>query len=183
MSEENKNLDEIFAFCQEVQQQMSSILLCLDPRTSPMIENCICFNRKTNNEVEIGTGLHGEPGIKRLKLTKLSDICSSLIEEITNKSQVLELNETSSIVLLVNNLGTITKTEELVFLRALVQQLHNLQAKIARVYSGRYYTSLNLNGLSVTILRILNPDIIQYLDAPCEATGKFYAIQGDSQLL
>lgn len=174
MAEANKKVQEIFEFCQEVQQQMFSILLCLDPHTSPTIEHCICVKHKTSNEIEIGTGLHGEPGIKKVKLNKLSDICTALIEEITTESQVLELNETSEpIVLLVNNLGTITKTEELLFLRELVKQLHGRQVKITRVYCGRYYTSLSMAGLSVTILRVLNSQIIEYLDAPCEATGKF----------
>lgn len=174
MSEEDKTVDEIFALCQETQDQMFSILLCVDPRTSSTIENCICVKHRTNNnEIEIGTGLHGEPGIKRLKLTKLSDMCNSLLEEITSGSRLLELNETSPpVVLLINNLGTITKTEELLFLREFVKQLHSRQVKIARVYCGRYYTSLNMAGLSVTILRVVNEAIIKYLDAPCEATGK-----------
>lgn len=173
MSEENKNLDEIFALCQQVLQQMSSITLCLNPCISPPTQSCACVKYK-NNEIEIGTGLHGEPGFKKTRLTKLSDICRSLIQEMTSGSEAFVLDETSPpVVLLINNLGTLSKTEELLFLREFVSQLHSSQVKISRMYCGRYYTSLNMAGLSVTILKVDSVEIIQYLDAPCETSGKF----------
>lgn len=62
-----------------------------------------------NNEIEMGNGIHGEAGFRRTKYTNLHDILKELIQKIITS---VGIQENDSIILLVNNLGGLTKLEE-----------------------------------------------------------------------
>lgn len=173
MAEEEKLIDEIYSYCECVLKKMATVLVCLRPCLSPTIATCICMRNKSDNEFEIGSGLHGEPGIKRARLTTLKDVCKSLIEELTNPDSAhsLKFEENEPVIVMINNLGTLTKLEESLFVGEFVTQLLELKVVIKRLYCGTYYTSLDTSGLSVTIVKKSDAELEQYLDAPCQVSG------------
>ena len=74
-----------------------------------------------------------------------------------------------NVVLLVNNLGSTTPLEMNEAARVAAQHVHTqLHAKLERLYCGRYMTSLDMHGLSVTLMR-LDDRMLQLLDAPTQA--------------
>lgn len=174
LAEEEKSLDEIYKFCEKVHKQMSSVLLCLRSCTSPTAKTCICEQTKAENDYEIGTGLHGERGVKRARLTTLKDICKDLIDELTNTNspQHFVPRPDQPVVVVVNNLGTLSKLEESLFIREFVSQLLEKEVVLNRLCCGTFYSSLDMAAISVTILQDSNDEIERLLDVPCQAAGE-----------
>lgn len=174
MAEEEKPLEEIHKFCEKVHKQMSSVLLCLRSCTSPAVKTCLCEQAKAENEYEIGTGLHGERGVKRARLTTLKDTCKDLIDELTNASSPKPFipRPDQPVVVVVNNLGTISKLEESLFIREFVSQLLEKEVVLNRLCCGTFYSSLDMAAVSVTVLQDSNDEIERLLDVPCQAAGE-----------
>lgn len=168
MAEEGKSLNEIFSYCHYIESKIASISLCVKSPNISTQEKCACF--KGENELELGTGVHGELGDRRLKMTKLSEICKLLLTEI-NESERVCLKPEISVIVVVNNLGTYPKVEEMLFLREVVSQLQEMEIKICRAVCGTFFTCLDMSGLILTIVEVVDCGILQYLDATCETSG------------
>lgn len=168
MADSDKTAADIFNFCQAVEKRMASVLLCLKCCKTPPKEMCSCVDQEF--ELEIGSGIHGERGIKRMSMLKLSEICNLVLSEL-RESERVDFKSEVPIVLMVNNLGTLPKIEEMLFYREIVKQLHEMDVKISRAYCGRFFTSLDMSGVSVTVLEATKEELVKYLDAPCETSG------------
>lgn len=168
MAEAGRNLLEIFTYCQYVESHTASVLLCVKCCSTPVREMCNCI--KGEEEVEIGTGVYGEPGDKRLKAAKLTQICKFMLTEIADSERV-SLKPEARVVVVVNNTGTLPKIEEMLFLKEVVSQLQEMEVKICRAVSGRFFTCLDMSGIILTIVEVFDDDMINYLDANCETSG------------
>lgn len=173
MAEAGKSLTEIHEFCTKILLNMASISLCSKSCTSPRVPSCICTKLAANREVQIGAGFHGEPGMKKMRPSNLDELCAFLLEEMTNQTILnpLELDPDIPVLLLVNNLGTASKMEETVFVEKFSRLLLQKNIKISRVLAGRYLTILDTDGFSITILKISDPVVFAYLDAPSTAVA------------
>lgn len=103
-----------------------------------------------DDEVEIGIGIHGEPGIKRKEITCADDIAKELTQKILEDIDY----SSSEVAVMVNGLGS-TPEMELFIVNAKVNQI--LQEKGIRVYKtfvGEYMTSLEMAGCSVSLLKL-----------------------------
>jgi len=115
-----------------------------------------------DGEMEIGIGIHGEPGSHRGPLETADDVTDRLIDILVGD---LELVGAEVVVLLVNGLGA-TPLEELYLLyRRAEHRLQHLDVHIHRAYVGEYATSLEMAGASITIMK-LDAELTALIDAP-----------------
>jgi dihydroxyacetone kinase/dihydroxyacetone kinase-like protein len=120
--------------------------------------------------MEIGMGIHGEPGVRRAPLETANDIADELVAHI---SVDMDLAPADSVDVLVNGLGA-TPLEELYILYGrTAKSLSARGVKIRRAWVGEYATSLEMAGASLSILRT-DSEIARLLDAP--AHSPFLAI-------
>lgn len=118
-----------------------------------------------DGEMEIGIGIHGEPGIHRGALTTADEIADSIFDAV---SADLDLASGDRVAVLVNGLGA-TPLEELYLLyRRVHQRLEGLSVKIERRYIGEYATSLEMAGASISLLK-LDDEMLDLLDAPARS--------------
>ncbi|KAG9235232.1 Dak1 domain-containing protein [Amylocarpus encephaloides] len=130
-------------------------------------------------EIEIGMGIHNEPGSGRATLD-LPQLVETMLQQMLDSSDkdraFLNVNS-NEIVLLINNLGGVSVLELGGITAEAVDQLEKTyNIKPARVLAGTYMTSLNGLGFSISILNVVNtniggPSMLQLLDDPCEAAG------------
>jgi phosphoenolpyruvate---glycerone phosphotransferase subunit DhaK len=114
------------------------------------------------DEMEIGIGIHGEPGRRRVKLAPASDIAEMLAQPVIED---LELRAGESVLAFVNGMGGTPLIELYVMANELAKILHGKNIKIGRSLIGNYITSLEMAGCSITLLR-LDDEMIRYWDAP-----------------
>lgn len=116
-------------------------------------------------EMEIGIGIHGEPGVHRGRLETADEIATRLVEPIVTD---LDLRRGDRIAVLVNGLGA-TPLEELYVLYRRVHALAaDLGLRIEKNYVGEYATSLEMSGASVSLLK-LNDERLELLNAPARS--------------
>jgi triose/dihydroxyacetone kinase / FAD-AMP lyase (cyclizing) len=130
-------------------------------------------------EVEIGMGIHNEPGSGRA-VVNLPELVSRMLKQLLDWKDedraFLRVNS-NEVVLLINNLGGVSVLEMGGITAEVVGQLEkDYNIKPVRIYSGTFMTSLNGLGFSISILNAVNtnlggPSMIQLLDAPSEAAG------------
>ncbi|XP_077597852.1 triokinase/FMN cyclase [Stigmatopora nigra] len=120
----------------------------------------------TDSECTPFAGIHGEPGVKRSKVTSADEVVSTMIDHMTSSESHsrLDLNKGDEVVVCVNNLGALSRLEMAVVTRAAIICLENQGIMVARVMSGSFMTSLEMAGMSLTLMKT-NPNILQLLDA------------------
>src|SRR6266487_4016029 len=114
------------------------------------------------DEMEIGIGIHGEPGRRRVKLAPADDITEMLTAPIVED---LGLKAGDQVLAMVNGMGGTPLIELYIVFNALHRILHGKQVTIARNLVGNYITSLEMAGCSITLVR-LDDELTKYCDAP-----------------
>ncbi len=114
-------------------------------------------------DMEIGMGLHGEPGIRRQKLAAADEVTDELMDKLVDE---LSLSEGGRVAVLVNGLGSTTQIELYLIFRRVKQRLDALNVAIHASWVGEYATSLEMAGASITLLK-LDPTLQALLDHPC----------------
>ena len=114
------------------------------------------------DEMEIGVGIHGEPGRRRVKLAEAGDIAKALVEAITSD---LSPKPSDRALLLVNGFGGTPLMELYLMYDAAANICKSKGLKIARSLVGNYTTSLEMAGCSIT-LTLLDDEMIKLWDAP-----------------
>ena len=104
-----------------------------------------------DDEMEIGMGIHGEPGIRRGKLKTANEITEELSEKLLSD---IDLNKGDKVSILINSLGA-TPHEELFIVADKFNNILNDNGIInSKSYVGRYATSMEIAGMSITILKL-----------------------------
>jgi len=114
------------------------------------------------DEMEIGIGIHGEPGRRRVKLAPASEITEMLATPIIED---LGLKSGERVLAFVNGMGGTPLIELYVVYDALNRILGGKNITIARSLVGNYITSLEMAGCSITLVR-LDDELTRYWDAP-----------------
>jgi dihydroxyacetone kinase-like protein len=117
-----------------------------------------------DDEMEMGIGIHGEPGTQKTKLKKVDKIVDSLLNDILAD---LKLKANDRIALMVNGMGGTPLMELYIANRRANKFLNNKGINIYKNYVGEFMTSLEMEGLSISILK-LDEDLIELLTAESE---------------
>ncbi|KAL7271832.1 dihydroxyacetone kinase Dak1 [Rhizina undulata] len=135
------------------------------------------------DEIEIGMGIHNEQGFKRMKIPAFPDLVKLLLGQLLNKEDkdrnyLQEVDKDEGWILMINNLGGVSPLEMGGITAEVSKQLAaSYSIKPKRVFTGTYMTSLNGNGFSITLLRLVDTGLgagksmIDLLDAHHETTG------------
>jgi dihydroxyacetone kinase len=116
-------------------------------------------------EVELGLGIHGEPGIRRGMLRNADEHADEMVEAILS-AQLLRAGDQAAV--LVNNLGATTTMELAIVARRAVTVLESRGVVVQRVYAGTFMSSLDAAGVSISLMRV-NEERLKLLDAPTSA--------------
>jgi dihydroxyacetone kinase len=117
------------------------------------------------NEMEIGIGIHGEPGIRRGQLLTADEITADIAGRLLAD---LEPQSGDEVSVLVNGLGATPLEELYIIYRKVDQILASRKIKIYRRYIGEFATSLEMAGCSITLLK-LDDELKALLDAPASS--------------
>ncbi len=162
-AERGDSLDEVAAIAEDIIEHTATMGVGLSPTILPTTGKPSF--ELADDEMEIGIGIHGEPGIHRGTLETADEIAEHLTERLVTD---LGISAGDRVAVLVNGLGA-TPLEELYLLYRRTHQI--LEAKgiaIAKNYVGEYATSLEMAGASISILT-LTDDRLALLDAPAES--------------
>jgi dihydroxyacetone kinase len=116
-------------------------------------------------EMEIGIGIHGEPGVHRGPLETADAVTERLVGAIAGD---LPLRSGDRVSVLVNGLGATPLEELYILYRRAAQLLGDLGVEIHHPYVGEYATSLEMSGASISVLR-LDDELTELLDAPASS--------------
>ena len=115
-----------------------------------------------DNEIEIGIGIHGEPGRHKIAMESADAITDRLLEPVLED---LALASGDKVLLFVNGMGGTPQSELYIVYRRAAQVLAERGATVERSLVGNYVTSLEMQGCSVSVLR-LDDEMIRLWDAP-----------------
>lgn len=115
-----------------------------------------------DGEMEMGIGIHGEPGIRREPLRTADEIADEILEATAAD---LEITSGDRVAVLVNGLGATPLEELYILYRRVHKQLTAKGVVIERNYIGEYATSLEMAGASISLLK-LDDELLELLDAP-----------------
>ena len=159
-AERGDDLDKVTEIAQRVNDEMRSMGLALGPCTVPHAGKP-SFDLG-EDEIELGIGIHGEPGYRRGKM----ETADALVEELYTKVRDdLKLEKGQRVITLVNGMGGTPSSELYICHRRLAQLLEADGIEIARTMVGNYVTSLEMPGVSVSLLRV-DDEMLELFDAP-----------------
>lgn len=129
------------------------------------------------DEIEIGMGIHGEPGREKVKWMQNHQIVKTLIDRIEEKNKF-----SSEVVVMINSLGNVTNLEMTLITNDVMKYFKAKGGvKVVRLISGGVMTSLDMNGISLTVLNLdkFKDDILKYIDLPVDSPAWPPAINTD----
>lgn len=143
-------LEEVKRIAQKTADNVRSLGFGLTSCTVPA-KGTPTFNI-SDDEIEFGVGIHGEPGIKREKMSSADELAKRIVESILKDMNIDGPNE--EIALLVNGFGGTPLQELYLFNNSVSRELANKNIKIHRTFVGNYMTSIDMAGASVSILKL-----------------------------
>ena len=162
-AERGDSLEQVTAVAEDVVEHTATMGIGLAPTILPTTGRPSF--ELPEGEMEVGIGIHGEPGSRRGPLETADEIAEHFVQALVDD---LGLSEGSRVAVLVNGLGA-TPLEELYLLyRRTHQLLDERGISIAKKYIGEYATSLEMAGASISLLE-LNDARLQLLEAPAKS--------------
>ncbi|GBE86465.1 Dihydroxyacetone kinase 1 [Sparassis crispa] len=182
LAKRGASLDEVYSVAQWVASRTGTIGVSLEHCHVP--GTAASESHLSPSEIEIGMGIHNEPGNRRLSpVPPLNELMPQLIEFLTSTTDpdrsFLPFRGKDKVVLLVNNLGGTSELE----LSGIVGEARRVAVKaglqVERVLAGTFMTSLNMPGFSITLLLLPHADetgppaslILSLLDEKANASG------------
>jgi dihydroxyacetone kinase-like protein len=162
-AEEGASLDEVVSVTERAAQGLRTMGVALSPCVVPAAGKPT-FDLPVG-QMEIGMGIHGEPGVRRGPLEDASSIANDLVGQLVAD---LPYEAGDQVAVLVNGLGATPREELYVLFASVHAQLLSKGIQVRRTWVGEYATSLEMAGASVSLLR-LDEEILRLLDAPCES--------------
>jgi dihydroxyacetone kinase-like protein len=149
MAELGAPLEEVKAVCEKVNANVRTMGMALTSCAVPAAGKPT-FDLP-EDEMEIGIGIHGEPGRKRMKMMPAKEIVEMMAGAIVND---LPFSEGDEVVAFLNGMGGTPLIELYLLYNDLVKFLDAKKIRIARQLVGNYITSLEMQGFSITLLKL-----------------------------
>jgi dihydroxyacetone kinase/dihydroxyacetone kinase-like protein len=162
-AERGDSLEEVARIADDVVENTATMGIGLSPTILPTTANP-SFDLP-EGKMEVGIGIHGEPGIHRGDLETAVEIAERLVTAIADD---LSLAGGERVAVLVNGLGATPLEELYVLFRAVHRLLGDRDVEIVKSYVGEYATSLEMAGASVSVLK-LDDARLELLEAPAES--------------
>jgi dihydroxyacetone kinase len=160
---QGKSLADVAAIGRAAIQSLATMGLSLSAGTSPAVGKPSF--ELGEDEMELGLGIHGEPGVKRTQLQSADKLTETLLGEILNYGN---FGEDRRVAVMVNNLGATTEMELAIVARHAVPLLASKGYTVDRIYAGTFLSSLDMAGISISVLGV-NDEWLGWLDAPTTA--------------
>lgn len=162
---EGRSLDEVIAAAQKAIDNCRSVGIGLTPCTIPSVG-------KPNFQIEggkmeVGIGHHGEPGIEVMDLKPADEMARVCLDIIVPD---LPFEKGDEVVVLVSGLGATPVMEQYVFYRKVAALLEEKGIRIHRPYVGNYFTSLEMMGITLTLMKV-DDDLKKLVDYEAESMG------------
>ncbi|HUC94036.1 MAG TPA: dihydroxyacetone kinase subunit DhaK [Paenibacillus sp.] len=156
------DLDEVVRITQKANASTRTMGVALSPCSVPQ-------TRKPSfelgeDEMEIGLGIHGEPGVERGKIRPADEVADALLDRIFADMPV---NKGDKVVVLVNGLGSTPYLELYIMFRRTAQVLAERGISIHRSYVGEYVTSLEMGGCSISLMKV-DDELAEMIDHPAD---------------
>lgn len=148
-AEKGYSLDELEVLGNKVISRTKTMGMSLKPCMVPTTGK-LSFELP-EDEVEIGLGIHGEPGTHREKMQDANAHVDYLLDKILKES---ELSENDEVAILVNGLGETTLIELYIINNRVSEVLANKNIKVYDTIVGNYMTSLDMGGFSITLVKL-----------------------------
>jgi dihydroxyacetone kinase-like protein len=162
-ADDGKDLAGIKELAEKVSGNVRSMGLALTSCTPP--ESGEPIFQIGDDEMEIGVGIHGEPGIERKKIEPADAIVDQMLDKILGDSVDFSGSE---VAVMVNGMGGTPLMELYVAYARVADRLKDEGVNVWRMpYVGDYMTSLEMAGFSITLLK-LDEEMKGYLAAPCD---------------
>lgn len=162
-AEAGKTLDEVAAVAQDVVENTATMGIGLSPTIFPVTGKA-SFDLP-DGQMEIGIGIHGEPGIHRGALETADEIVARLMEPLMAD---LDLQKGDRVAVLVNGMGATPLEELYVMYRKAHEMLVGAGVSVDKSYVGEYATSLEMAGASISLLK-LDDQRLALLNAPAQS--------------
>ncbi len=166
--EEGVNLQSLKKLAMDVNDNVRTMGFALKSCTTPA-KGSPTFDLG-EDEIEIGVGLHGEPGRQRQKFVQADSIIKIITDTVIEDLPFMCGDE---VALMVNGLGGTPVSELYIAAGITIDILKNKRIKIFRTYVNNFCTSLDMEGASVSLLR-LNEEFKRLLEAPCDIPIKYF---------
>jgi phosphoenolpyruvate---glycerone phosphotransferase subunit DhaK len=168
-AEEGRSLTDLAALARSVKDSGRSMGMALTSCTVP------AAGKPTfelgQDEMELGIGIHGEPGRRRVPLTSAREIAEQLMEPV-----LADLDFTSSpVIVMLNGMGGTPLIELYLMYGEVSKIIKKADITVARNLVGNYITSLEMAGCSITMLRA-DEELIKLWDAPVNTAGLRWGI-------
>jgi dihydroxyacetone kinase len=160
---EGKSLTELAAIGKAAVASLATMGVSFSAGTSPAVGKPSF--ELGEQEMELGLGIHGEPGVRRTELQPANQVTESLVTEILKHGS---FTDDQRVAVMVNNLGATTEMELAIVARHAAGFLAAKGLTVERIYAGTLLSSLDMAGISISVLG-LNEDRLRWLDAPTTA--------------
>jgi dihydroxyacetone kinase-like protein len=167
-AENGADLDELVRIGEKVNSVTRTMGIALTPCTPPAKGSPLF--QLGDDEMEVGVGIHGEPGRRRAKLVSADEIVDELLGAVVPD---LPYSSGDEVALMINGLGG-TPISELYLLYGIAHEKLAAQGiAVGRSYVGEYCTSLDMAGASLTLVK-LDDEIRGLLEAPAEIAYRVF---------
>lgn len=160
-AEQGKSLEDIKALAERLVPNIKTIGLALSGATVPEVGKPGFVLEE--DEFEYGIGIHGEPGYKKEKLQPSAELAKELVTKLLTDFDAKEGDE---FALLINGMGATPLMEQYVFANDVSRLLEDKGVKVAYKKLGDYMTSIDMAGLSLTLVKVEDPEWVTALKAP-----------------
>lgn len=161
MAETGASLEEVQAVAQKVIDNVRTMGAAITPCTVPASGKP--GFELAEDEMEIGIGIHGEPGTHRDKLMSANDIADHLLEKILADIDYVG----SEVAVMINSSGATPLMELYIINNRVADVLASKGIKVYKTFVGEYMTSIEMAGFSISVLR-LDDQMKQLLDAKAD---------------
>ncbi|WP_066192179.1 dihydroxyacetone kinase subunit DhaK [Gracilibacillus timonensis] len=162
IADSGASLADVKAATEKVVDHVRSMGVALTPCTVPASGNP-SFTL-ADDEMEIGIGIHGEPGIERVQLQPADKIAETLLEKILADKDYIG----QEVAIMVNGMGATPEMELFIVYRQVEKILEDKGIRIHAAWVGEYMTSLEMAGFSITLLQV-DEELKNALAAPTAA--------------
>lgn len=157
MARNGKSLDEMKAMAEKIVKNIKSMGMAVKPCINP-ISGKESFEL-SEEDMEIGIGIHGEPGIKQEKIKSADEISKELLDYILKDFENLD----GDFVLMVNGMGQTTEMELFLVNNFCNDYLKEKNINIKKTYVGNFMTSMDMAGFSLTLFKV-DEEILKLLE-------------------